>query len=587
MFGAVPIYRYVAGKSTEGQGSIAMLQRLVSGWLGKFLVLILLGFAATDFVITITLSAADATEHLEHNPLWSHVPGILNHHLGLTNFMILLLGAVFLKGFKEAIGISVVLVVLFLGINLVVIACGLWTIITQPHFFTDWLGKLQIGELGLEEPPGFKMNWMLAILYSILLFPKLALGLSGFETGVAVMPLVKGYPEDTKDNPVGRIKNTRKLLLWAGLIMSFFLVSSSIVVVTLIPLEELTGSGHAANRALAYLAHGEGPVKLSPYFGEAFGTFYDVSTVLILWFAGASAMSGLLNLIPNYLPKYGMAPDWAAANKPLIGVIICTCLFVSIIFDASVEHQAAAYATGVMVLLLSACIAVSIDQFNKAKGTMLQRMPWKTLLILLIFVYTCLSIMIEKPEGLMISSFFIASIIGVSLTSRILRAKELRTVSFDFVDTESKLLWDTMKFLDIPVLAPHRPGGKSLDVKDKELRLRHHLTEDIPIVFVEVSLGDTSDFFQTPLLKITQEGGRFIIQVTRCTAIAPTLASICLELSKGSTPVEIHFGWSEESPLRMNLQFLLFGEGNVPWLVHDFLRRQQPDEALRPRVIIG
>ena len=70
---------------------------------------------------------------------------------------------------------------------------------------------------------------------ALVVFPKLALGLSGFETGVAVMPLVSGDPGDTPENPRGRIRNTRKLLTTAALIMSVFLVTSSFATTLLIP----------------------------------------------------------------------------------------------------------------------------------------------------------------------------------------------------------------------------------------------------------------------------------------------------------------------------------------------------------------
>ena len=222
LFGALPVYSRVAAASPHGQGSIAMLEELLPRWRGKAFVLVLLGFAATDFVITITLSAADATEHIIHNPF---VPGAFDHPIGVTLLLLAGLGAVFLKGFREAIGLAVAIVAVYLVLNVVVIGWGLLEIARHPDYFPRWTNALvaQHGSI-----------WsMLGI--GLILFPKLALGLSGFETGVAVMPLVEGSPGDDPAVPAGRIRNTRKLLRAAALIMSVLLVGSSIVTTFLIP----------------------------------------------------------------------------------------------------------------------------------------------------------------------------------------------------------------------------------------------------------------------------------------------------------------------------------------------------------------
>ena len=216
LFAALPLYRRVAGASPHGQGSIAMLERLFPAWGGKAFVLILLGFASTDFIITMTLSAADAAAHFVHNP---YAPHWLQSQMLVTLLLLAGLSAIFLRGFKEAIGIAVVLVGIYLALNAVVTAVTLADVLRHPELIPRWKTAL------FAQHPSI---WgMLGV--SMLLFPKLALGLSGFETGVAVMPLIHG--SDIR----ARIRNTRKLLVTAAVIMSVFLMLTSVVTTLLIP----------------------------------------------------------------------------------------------------------------------------------------------------------------------------------------------------------------------------------------------------------------------------------------------------------------------------------------------------------------
>ncbi|HEY0006129.1 MAG TPA: hypothetical protein VGB17_15220 [Pyrinomonadaceae bacterium] len=557
LFGALPIYSRVAAESPHGQGSISMLETLLSRWRGKLFVLVLLGFVATDFIITITLSAADATAHVIDNPfVEAHVP-ILRHQIGVTLVLIAILGAVFLKGFKEAIGLAVMLVAVYLVLNLVVVSVGIYEIATHPQRLTDWKSAL-FAQHG---------NPLKMVGLALLLFPKLALGLSGFETGVAVMPLVKGP---------GRIRNTRMLLMTAALIMSVFLISSSFITATLIPAEEFQEGGGASGRALAFLAH--------QFLGEWFGTAYDLSTITILWFAGASALAGLLNIVPRYLPRYGMAPEWAKATRPLTIVFIIIAFTVTLIFKADVEAQGGAYATGVLVLMSSAAVAVTISAWRRNEG-----LRWAFLLIALVFAYTTILNVIERPEGIKIAGFFIGSIIFISLISRALRTTELRVENVELDAKAEEFISQVGRRGSIRIVANRCDRGDAQEymLKESEKRVDNHIPVTDPILFFEVVPGDASEFSGVLKVKGIDVDGYRVLR-TESPAVPNAIAAFMLYLRDrtGKIP-HVYFGWSEGNPLVYLLRYIAFGEGDTAPVTHEVLRQAEDDPERRPSVHVG
>ena len=584
LFGALPIYNKVAEESPHGEGSISMLEHLLSRWKGKLFVLMLLGFVATDFVITITLSAADATAHIIENPF---TPQAMKHPIGVTLALIAILGAIFLKGFKEAIGIAVLLVGAYLLLNVIVIGFGLYELVSHPHHFPEWK------QLLLAHPSTRGNPWLIVVV-ALLLFPKLALGLSGFETGVAVMPLVKGdddltedelrdvqaaraglRPEDkTRKLLRGRIRNTKKLLRTAALIMSVMLISSSFVTTILIPAEAFAEGGEANGRAIAYLAH--------HFFGDVFGTVYDLSTILILWFAGASAMAGLLSIVPRYLPRYGMAPEWARAARPLVIVITAIAFAVTLIFNADVDAQGGAYATGVLVLMTSAAIAVTLAVRRKQGN-------WQVYLaIALVFVYTTIQNIHERPEGIKIASFFILTIIVASLVSRVWRSTELRVEQVELDDKARQFIKDAAKGT-IRIITNRRDVGDALEYEQKEheKRTSNHIPTGEPILFFEVTPGDASEFSGTLAIRGETVDG-FRILRTESPAVPNAIAAFLLYLrdEMGKLP-HVYFGWSEGNPISYLLKYIAFGEGDTAPVTHEVLRQAEKDSNRRPIVHVG
>ncbi|GAA2624832.1 APC family permease [Paractinoplanes durhamensis] len=558
VFGALPVYRRVAAESPNGEGSIAMLVKLLSFWKGKLFVLVLLGFAATDFIITITLSAADATAHIDENPFLP--AGLRGHQVLITLVLIALLGAVFLKGFTEAIGIAVGLVGVYLFLNVIVVGDGLWRVLTHPHAVGDWTEALttQHG------------NPVMMVGIALLVFPKLALGLSGFETGVAVMPHIKG-------NLPARIHGAKQLLTASAGIMSVFLISSSVVTTVLIPQDAFQAGGEANGRALAYLAHEN--------LGSVFGTIYDVSTIAILWFAGASAMAGLLNLVPRYLPKFGMAPSWARAVRPMVLVFTGTAFLITVVFDASVDAQGGAYATGVLVLITSAATAVTLSAWRRHQRG-------RTIafgIIALIFVYTTIANVVERPDGVKIAACFIGAILVVSLLSRIYRAFELRVTTIDADEVAAGFLRECgRRQIRLVANEPDSRDAREYREKIAQILADNDMADDRDVIFVEVTVVDASDFETELHVRGEVLHHRYRVLSMESSSVPSAIAALLLWVRDTShRRPHIYFEWTEGNPVANFARYLIFGQGEVAPVTREMIRQAEPNRSSRPHVHVG
>jgi hypothetical protein len=560
LFGMLPMYRRVARESPHGQGSVAMLESLLPFWRGKIFVLVLLGFVATSWIITITLSAADASVHMVENPA---LPAFLHgHEVIITIVLLLILGGVFLLGFSEAIGVAIPLVAIFLVLNAVIVGVGMVDVFGEPDALSRWVDRLTEGGSGFFDIAG----------PAVLAFPLLVLGLSGFETGVSMMPLIKA------DNPEQKVRNTSKLLMTAALIMSVYLIATSFITTVLIPAKEFEEGGEANGRALAYLAH--------EHLGAVFGTVYDVSSILILWFAGASAMAGLINIVPRYLPGYGMAPEWGRAVRPVVIVYTVISIGITIAFGADVNAQAGAYATGILAMMVSGAVAVTISAFRSR-----QRKAGVAFTVLtLILLYALVANVIEKPDGIAISAAFIAGIIVVSLVSRVTRTTELRVDHIEFDEPARRFITENLEHdgrLDL--VANKRQAGDEAEYRAKESEQRgmNPLPGAADVLFLEVDVVDPSGFSDVLEVHGLTVGPHRILR-TQAPAVPNAIAAILLAL-RDATGVKprCHFEWSEGNPLGHLFRYLILGQGDTPPVVREIVRQHEPDPTERPSIHVG
>lgn len=606
----VPVYAYIVGRSPRGRGAIGLLDQLIAGWRGKLIVLALLGFAAADFVVTRSLSIADATEHLLHNPhghelldglapvadecrVWlgdeicDRVAPYLSRPVLVTLALSMLtFGFWYLlrRGFTRGVALLATVVVgCYLTAVGIVVGSGLVHIAKHPPLVFDWLADIGVSYSAGEGGSSGEFPWAVWFAAAIWAFPQVSLGLSGFELTMTVAPLVRGSRRDTASDPAAMVRNARKLIFAAAAVMGVLLIGSTLVSTLLIPRDALAEGGPAAHRALAYLAHGapladgQPATVLNPLFGDPFGNAFDAASTAILCLAGASVMVGLARLVPGYLHRAGMDLSWAGNVGIVMHVLNAVILIVTVAFRASLADQLWAYATSVLVLIGGAALAATLDARRRWSGSWVGPCIAGVLGVAFLAFVAAVGLTVSiNRSGLVIALAFVAAIFATSLISRWLRSTELRFEGFTFADAESRARWQQFCDMDRLILVPHRPGWSTPAERNRMIREEYLLSPDAPLVFVEVALGDPSEFYQRPRVRVEREGDLEIIRVSSAVSVSHVLAAIALEMAKVGRPPTLIFGWSFETPLAANLSFLFLGEGNIPWMVKALVRRAAP-----------
>ena len=281
------------------------------------------------------------------------------------------------------------------------------------------------------------------------------------------------------------------------------------------------------------------PVRdVNPLFGENFGDLYDLSSAFILCLAGVSVTLGLQNLLPHYLNRLGMDVHWAGKSGVIMHVLNVIILLITVVFRASPSLQQWAYATSVLVLLTGAALAMAKDlRLNAPPGFN------RFLLIVLsagaggfFLTMTGLTVLINY-SGLTIALCFVIAILISSFVSRWIRCTELRFEGFEFADEAIAATMDRT----VPLRREH-PRATSprphliAEPNARALKREYRLDPATPPIFIEVMLGDPSNFYQKPLMKIERDGDLEVIRLSHCVSVSHVLAAVCLELCRDNGP---------------------------------------------------
>jgi hypothetical protein len=297
-------------------------------------------------------------------------------------------------------------------------------------------------------------------------------------------------------------------------------------------------------------------------------------------------MAGLINIVPRYLPGYGMAPEWARAVRPVVLIYTGVSIAITIAFQADVNAQAGAYATGILVMMVSGAVAVTISAIrHHRRGAIIG-----FAVLTLVLGYALVENIIEKPDGIAISAVFIAGIVIISLVSRVTRTTELRAEGIEFDEEARRFITDSLAHDGaLHLIANRRQGGdpEEYQAKESEQRALNPVPGGADIIFLEVDVVDPSAFSGVLQVYGVEVGGSRILRA-QSPAAPNAIAAILLALrdATGVRP-QCHFEWSEGNPLGHLFRYLILGRGDTAPVVREIIRESEPDVSRRPGIHVG
>ena len=252
------------------------------------------------------------------------------------------------------------------------------------------------------------------------------------------------------------------------------------------------------------------------------------------------------------------------------------------------DAQGGAYATGVLVIMTSAAFAVMLSalwKYDSLSATLTFG------LVTLIFAYTLVANIIQRPDGIKIASFFIATIVVVSLASRVRRSLELRQEHIELDEKARRFVEEASEGEEIHLIAHRRRYSDDPEEYARKLEEQqeyNHIPGDAPVLFLEIDVEDPSEFEEEVLEVRGVNVSGYRVLRAESTVVPNAIAAFLLYLRDmtGNTP-HCYFGWTEGNPIVYVIRYILFGEGDTVPVTHEVLREAEPDLERRPAIHVG